>query len=191
MVDHQRELNKKRENQLQMGKTIPVRIVDSNPTDAHPAMSLASHFDSDASDSFSATLCVSTAGSVLFAWLIGTCAIHSLSPIRHSCSDDILARYSSIAPSRAINSTDVSTPMPASSLHTRVRSCPAPLLFDRKAMRSSSFAACTLVVVDGIVNIGGLDGDELGPFWTSWKVSELALNFSDSKSEVEQASVRI
>ncbi|KAK2960903.1 hypothetical protein BLNAU_3990 [Blattamonas nauphoetae] len=37
---------------------IPVRIVDSNPTDAHPAMSLASHFDSDASDSFSAAVCV-------------------------------------------------------------------------------------------------------------------------------------
>ncbi|KAK2960953.1 hypothetical protein BLNAU_4040 [Blattamonas nauphoetae] len=56
---------------------------------------------------------------------------------------------------------------------------------------SIDIAPCAVVVEDGIVNMGGLDGDELGPFWTSWKVSELALNFSDTKSEVEQASGRI
>ncbi|KAK2960902.1 hypothetical protein BLNAU_3989 [Blattamonas nauphoetae] len=51
--------------------------------------------------------------------------------------------------------------------------------------------SCPVAVKDGIINMGGLDGDELRPFWTSWKVSELALNFSDTKSEVEQASGRI
>ncbi|KAK2960904.1 hypothetical protein BLNAU_3991 [Blattamonas nauphoetae] len=55
---------------------------------------------------------------------------------------------------------------------------------------ASSFAAYT-VVADGRTNIGGLDGDELRPFWTSWKVSELALNMSDSRTEVGQASGRI
>ncbi|KAK2958146.1 hypothetical protein BLNAU_6850 [Blattamonas nauphoetae] len=45
-------------------------------------------------------------------------------------------------------------------------------------------AACTVDVEDGIVNMGGLDGDELRQFWTYWKVSEPALDSSDAKYEV-------
>ncbi|KAK2950705.1 hypothetical protein BLNAU_14376 [Blattamonas nauphoetae] len=52
-------------------------------------------------------------------------------------------------------------------------------------------AACTVVVEDGIVSMGGLDGDELRPFWTYWKVSELTLDSSDAKYEVQTASGRI
>ncbi|KAK2946529.1 hypothetical protein BLNAU_18571 [Blattamonas nauphoetae] len=52
-------------------------------------------------------------------------------------------------------------------------------------------AACIVVVEDGIVSMGGLDGDELRPFWTYWKVSELALDSSDAKFEVQTASGRI
>ncbi|KAK2942909.1 hypothetical protein BLNAU_22168 [Blattamonas nauphoetae] len=52
-------------------------------------------------------------------------------------------------------------------------------------------AACTVVVEDGIVSMGGLDGDELRPFWTYWKVSELTLDSSDDKYEVQTASGRI
>ncbi|KAK2963954.1 hypothetical protein BLNAU_1031 [Blattamonas nauphoetae] len=48
-------------------------------------------------------------------------------------------------------------------------------------------AACTVVVKDVNVSMGGLDGDELRPFWTYWKVSELALDSSDAKYEVETA----
>ncbi|KAK2963948.1 hypothetical protein BLNAU_1025 [Blattamonas nauphoetae] len=53
-------------------------------------------------------------------------------------------------------------------------------------------AAYTVVVEDGIVRMGGrLDGDELRPFWTFWKVSELALNLSNSKCDVQRLSVQI
>ncbi|KAK2955177.1 hypothetical protein BLNAU_9906 [Blattamonas nauphoetae] len=51
--------------------------------------------------------------------------------------------------------------------------------------------ACTVVVENEIVHIGQLDGDELRPFWTYRKVSELALDLSDAEYEVEPASGRI
>ncbi|KAK2949392.1 hypothetical protein BLNAU_15688 [Blattamonas nauphoetae] len=57
--------------------------------------------------------------------------------------------------------------------------------------QASTFAACTVAMKDGLVDMDGLDGDELRLFWTSWKVSELAPNMSHSKSEVQQASGRI
>ncbi|KAK2947022.1 hypothetical protein BLNAU_18024 [Blattamonas nauphoetae] len=56
---------------------------------------------------------------------------------------------------------------------------------------ASVFVAFTVVVRDRIVHANRLDGDELRSFWTSWKVSELALNLSHSKSVVQQASGRL
>ncbi|KAK2961041.1 hypothetical protein BLNAU_4128 [Blattamonas nauphoetae] len=95
-------------------------------------MSLPSHFDCDTSDSFSATVCGSTAGlyvdslhqpclphphSLLVRTPFECLLLIALEHLQTSC--DFIAHSSSIAPSREINSADVSTPLPASSLHAR------------------------------------------------------------------------
>ncbi|KAK2943239.1 hypothetical protein BLNAU_21865 [Blattamonas nauphoetae] len=103
-------------------------------------------------DSFSATvcvhsrfgsLCVTDRGCLLTLFTNRACPILAPSSSelhlnvckqftfanpRHACSCDFIAHSSSIPPSREINSADICTPMPASSLHARERTCPAALL---------------------------------------------------------------
>ncbi|KAK2947371.1 hypothetical protein BLNAU_17691 [Blattamonas nauphoetae] len=46
----------------------------------------------------------------------------------------------------------------------------------------------SVVVADGVASVGWLDEDELRPLWKKRKVSELAVDSSDSKYELQRAS---